>query len=175
MQRYIILGRFRPPPTEGAWRRNDRQALGRHVMERTLSVPNTRINGVKLTLGRYDAVIDIEAASPDAAFDLATSIQEATHMTMETMAVVSQDNNDPSYPHGPGEEHTPVREPNPTTPVREESTAATSEKPPFETVAEALAAPEPARPRRRDSDIRATSGPEQARETDERTAGGSDP
>ena len=133
MNQYVMLGRFDQGQSVDQ-RRMDQKTLINRIYERTISVPDTRINHVRLTLGRFDVVINAEARSNNVAFDLASEIQ----------AVASEDWNYPATPPEDGGDPTGAREPNPSSPAAgEDHTYAQRRQPPFDTVADARNAPEP--------------------------------
>lgn len=150
MNQYVMLGRFAPRQKGG--HRMDRSSVIRQIYERTVSVPETRINHVRLTLGRFDVVINVEAESNNAAYDLSSEIQEATGLSIETLAVASEDWHYPPPPpedYGDGGDPAGVREPSEPGPeAGAEPAYAERRQNPFNTVADAMNAPEPGQHRR---------------------------
>lgn len=122
MNQYVMLGRFTVDRPREHWRRPERAEIPHRITERTITIPGAQIDEVILTLGRFDVVIRAQAETNELAFDLASAIQEATMMTVETMPVATQHDPDLASPIS-GSDPAPVREPTPEGPPDRETAA----------------------------------------------------
>lgn len=149
MNEYIMLLRVMPQDRSHRARVH-RNNLAERIAERTLSVPGASIERIRLTLGQYDAILDVRANTHNDAFDLATSIQEATPVFIETLPVATSDRDEPASPPGDPDDPAGVREPSPTAPsAMDDSAEAQRPTREYNTVADVMNAPEPSTTRRR--------------------------